>query len=223
MPGLPQIAHDVVKANLTYLGEDKLLGLFDAMSRVKAASVPGDFAEFGMALGGTAICIASQLDAGRRFFGFDLFGMIPPPTAIDGDRANERYRVIRDGRSHGRGGGTYYGYIENLFDTVKGNFAQFGQPVDGQRIILVKGLFEDTLPLAGDAPIAFAHIDSDWYDPVMLCLNHVSQRMPVGGIIVLDDYLFWDGCTKAADAFCAAHREIVMLRKTPHAILAKVA
>ncbi|WP_352750147.1 hypothetical protein [Mesorhizobium sp. M0701] len=45
--------------------------------------VPGDFIEYGIALGGSAIYIASELDGDRHFHGYDVFGMIPSPTEQD--------------------------------------------------------------------------------------------------------------------------------------------
>src|SRR3546814_16654874 len=75
--------------------------------------------------------------------------------------------------------------------------ARFGTPVDGARINLVKGLFEETLPSLDIERIAFAHIDCDWYDPVRYCLDETSRRLAPGGIIVIDDYNDYDGCRVA--------------------------
>ena len=61
------------------------------------------------------------------------------------------------------------------------------------------GEVEDTLVV--DAPIALAHVDVDWYDPVMTCLERIAPHLSVGGIIVLDDYFDWSGCRKATDDF----------------------
>jgi asparagine synthase (glutamine-hydrolysing) len=48
--------------------------------------------------------------------------MIPPPSLKDGTDVHERYNVISSGQSIGLGGGTYYGYIDNLKRTVEKNF-----------------------------------------------------------------------------------------------------
>src|SRR5690606_19647485 len=103
-----------------------------------------DFLEFGVALGGSAIIIASRLDGARRFHGYDVFGMIPPPGPKDDPHSHERYRVIRDGESAGIGGDTYYGYLPNLYDCVLQAFDRFGLTVDGERIVLHRGMFQDT-------------------------------------------------------------------------------
>src|SRR5262245_37697661 len=94
MNNLPTIATAVLKRRLTYLAPDRLASLFDGIANVKDAKASGDFVEFGVALGGAAICIASELPAGSRFIGYDVFGMIPPPGPVDGESSNERYEII---------------------------------------------------------------------------------------------------------------------------------
>ena len=75
------------------------------------------------------------------------------------------------------------------------NFGRFGQPVDGRRVSLYKGFFEDTLQPQTD--IAFAHIDCDWYDPVKRCLERIVPRLSPGAYVVLDDYNDYGGCRRA--------------------------
>ena len=50
-------------------------------------------------------------------------------------------------------------------------------------------------------PVAFAHVDVDWYEPVMTCLSRVFPSLVIGGSIILDDYHDWGGCRKATDEF----------------------
>lgn len=58
-----------------------------------------------------------------------------------------------------------------------------------------------------DQPVALAHVDVDWYDPVKTCLERIVPRLSVGGAVVLDDYHDWGGCRKAADEYFQAQRE----------------
>jgi asparagine synthase (glutamine-hydrolysing) len=196
-------ARSLRRDRLTYLIGKKLLHMERELAHLAAAQVAGDVVEFGVALGGSAILLAKSM-ADRRFHGFDVFGMIPPPTSDkDDDKSRNRYEVIRSGRSEGLGGDTYYGYREDLLATVKRSFAAYGVTVDQDRVSLHQGLFEATWPVA--APridrIAFAHIDCDWYDPVTFCLNGIAHKMAHGGSIVLDDYNDYGGCRTATDEF----------------------
>jgi O-methyltransferase len=195
-------ARAVRDEGLTYLTVEKLLRLERAIDRIETKGVEGDIVEFGVALGGTAIMLAAHAKGARRFHGFDVFAMIPPPTSDKDDpESRRRWEVIRSGRSEGIKGQTYYGYRENLLDDVKGSFKRHGLDVDGDRISLYKGLFSDTWPTAPITAISLAHVDCDWYDPVTFCLRSVAPLMSIGGAIVLDDYNDYGGARVAVDEF----------------------
>lgn len=200
---LSSVAREVLAQNLTYLSAQKLRNLEHCVRRVDRDQVPGDFIECGVALGGSAIVLASKISPGRQFSGYDVFATIPPPSARDDEHAHRRYQVIRTGGSRGIGGERYYGYIGNLFDVVVENFDRFGLKVDGGLIALRRGLFEDTLAAEPRTAVALAHIDCDWHDPVRLCLNAIYDRLAPGGFIILDDYHDYGGCRRATDAFLA--------------------
>lgn len=208
------------EARLTYLTPEKLRNIEDALERIEADHVEGDCVEYGVALGGSAILIALTAPA-RRFTGFDLFGTIPPPTEADGDESHERYRIIASGHSTGIGGDRYYGYEADLYEKVKMQFSRFGVPVDGERVALVKGLFEETISFEPEKRIAFAHIDCDWHDAVALCLERTYPRLSRGGIVILDDYNDYGGCRKATAAFLERHKDMRLVETTHNAVLVR--
>src|SRR6185312_11229773 len=113
---LSSLARAVKQQKLTYLSDAKLLRLEQALKQ--AAAAEGAFVEFGVALGGSAIMIANAAAAvHQRFFGFDVFGLIPPPTSNKDDaRSKERYELIASGHATGIGGDRYYGYRDDLYD-----------------------------------------------------------------------------------------------------------
>ncbi len=209
---LSPLSRAVRAERLTYLRPEKLMRLEAAAREAATHSQTGDFAEFGMALGGSGVVIASEARrAGRKFFGFDVFSTIPPPTsAHDGEDAQARYAAIAKGASRGLGDDVYYGYQSDLRGKVADAFARHGLTVDGHDISLVEGLFETTLPGSGLDAIAFAHIDCDWYDPVTYCLRETAARLSPGGVIVVDDYHDWSGCRAAVDHFLAEHPDFVL-------------
>ena len=147
--------------------------------------------------------------------------MIPPPSEADGEAVSQRYRTIVEGRSKGIAGDRYYGYVDDLYERVCDSFASFGCPVDGERILLVKGLFEETIGQHGDTTVAVAHIDCDWYEPVRCCLNFVWPRLSPGGQILMDDYNYWEGARRATDEFLLAHGDAKILRRQPQVVLVK--
>jgi hypothetical protein len=201
--GLPsadrQMISRIRSLNLTYLSERKLACIARTCREIREAGLPGAFIEAGCALGGSTILIGSVKDPDRPFTVYDVFGMIPPPSENDTPDVHERYRTIASGESTGIGGDRYYGYVDDLFDVVQGNLRSHGLDPDADRIRLVRGLLQETLTV--DGPVAFAHVDVDWHDPVLACLERIYPRLVPGGSIILDDYHDWGGCRKATDAF----------------------
>ena len=216
-PAISEIARAVRDARLTYLSERKFAAIESALNRISASRVPGCFVECGIALGGSGIVVAALMPAGREFHGYDVFGMIPPPTSPkDDEQSRARYETIRTGQSRGIGADPYYGYVDNLYDLVVENFARFGQSVDDRRVTLHKGFFEETLYPA--SPVAFAHIDCDWYDPVKLCLERIVPWLAEGAHVVLDDYNDYGGCRRAVDEFLVANAGLDIIARAPNLV-----
>jgi asparagine synthase (glutamine-hydrolysing) len=125
--------------------------------------------------------------------------MIPEPTVEDTREVHARYRKIAEGRSKGIRGDRYYGYQGDLYEIVLTNLRRFGIDLEAQAVTLIKGLVQDTMKI--EEPVALAHIDVDWYAPVLTCLRRIFPSLVVGGSIILDDYHSWGGCRRAADEF----------------------
>jgi O-methyltransferase len=219
---LPPLAKRVKADKLTYLPDQKLLSLHREMERIRSSKIPGDFVEFGVALGGSAILMARECADDRSFHGFDVFGMIPPPGhEKDDEKSKARYEEIKSGRSVGLGGDTYYGYRDNLYDEVRASFTRYGLSVDQKRVHLHKGLFTETWPHAAPkiARVSLAHIDCDWYEPVKFCLEAVAPLMSPHGTIILDDYNDYGGCRIATDEFLTSRRQFQVSRQAGHLVL----
>lgn len=189
----------VIHRNLTYLDRQALKDLYDAVRSVDSRSIRGDLVECGCALGGSAIVMASAKRPERRLFVHDVFGVIPPPGEKDGEDVHERYRTILAGQSRGIGGDAYYGYQNNLIALVRTHFSEAGIDPDSSSVVLIPGLFQETL--CGESPLALVHVDGDWYDSVMTCLTKLWPRTSVGGVVVVDDYDAWSGCRQAVDDY----------------------
>ena len=189
------------RKHLTYLTDKRLAHIARVCKQIEAQGVEGMFIEAGCALGGSAILISFLKNNQRVFSVYDVFGMIPPPTEMDPEEVHNRYQTISAGKSGGIGGDKYYGYEEDLYNKVYSNFQSFGTEPETNNIKLIKGLLQKTMVI--DSPVAFAHIDVDWYEPVKVSLERIFPFLSPGGCIVLDDYHDWGGCKKATDEFLA--------------------
>ena len=169
------------------------------MQDVDTSERSGSVVECGTALGGSAIVLASAKATTRPLKVYDLFGLIPPPTEDDGEKVLRRYEDVQNGKSKGIGGEVYYGYREDLLAEVTASFERFGLSIADNAVDLIPGNFSDTLKV--DYPVALAHLDGDWYESTMTCLQEIWPHLVVGGRLILDDYFFWEGCRKAVDEF----------------------
>jgi hypothetical protein len=157
--------------------------------------------ECGCALGGSAILLAAAKAPPRPLFVYDVFGLIPPPSDRDGADVHDRYETIVSGQSVGIGENPYYGYEEKLRAKVEASFERYGQAIADHAVRLVEGLYEDTLHV--DGPVSLAHLDCDWYDSVMVCLDRIVPHLSRRGTLVIDDYHSWSGSRRAVDDFFA--------------------
>jgi hypothetical protein len=188
---------------LTYCGRPgKLETVHEAARSVEAAKVPGIFVEAGVAMGGSAIVIAKTKAPGRELRLFDVFEMLPPPSENDDPKSHEVYRNFVSGNVATPVDRNYVSHASDLLAFTRDNMRRMGVDPETENIRFVKGLYEDTLRI--DEPIAFAHIDCDWYDSVKLCIERLAGRMSPGGIMLFDDYNSFQGCRRAVDEWLAA-------------------
>lgn len=185
--------------HLSYLKKSNLRELAAMVIDAELSARAGLIIEAGTALGGSAIVMAAAKAPERPMKVFDLFGMIPPPGEHDGPDVHVRYETISSGKARGIGDETYYGYRSDLYHEVEASFTRLGVPAAENNVELVQGLFEDTIDL--DQPVAFAHLDGDWYESTMTCLTRIAPLLTTGGRIVLDDYYAWSGCRAAVDEY----------------------
>lgn len=205
LPPGSKVIRLVQEKKLTYLSQAKLAKLASICAFNENNNIPGDIIETGCALGGSGIVMAASKAVSRSQKIYDVFGEIPAPSEKDGEDVQSRYDTIHAGKSEGIDGETYYGYVENLYEVVKNSFNEAGYPVESNNVSLFKGLLQDTLII--DQPVALAHIDVDWYDPVYVSLERICPHLSLGGTFVVDDYLDWSGCREAVDEFFKDKKE----------------
>lgn len=146
--------------------------LYLAASQLK--NVPGELVEVGVWRGGTAALIASVLPE-RPIHLFDTFEGVA--KAGDND-------TIYTGGEHSDTGREV---VETLFSSL------------GLSGHVHMGIFPDDTLDALPAQIALGHIDVDTYLSARDCFHAIWPRVPVGGIVIFDDYGVF-GCEGVAQA-----------------------
>lgn len=163
--------------------------------------VPGCVVECGVWRGGMIAGIASMFPK-RHYYLFDSFEGLPPAQEIDGARALA-WQNNPSGES----------YYDNC--RAEMNFAEEAMKTTAAKFNIVKGWFQQTLPVAEFSDeIAVLRLDADWYDSTYECLKNLYPRVAVGGIIILDDYYTWDGCSRAVHDYLSGNSLPSRIHKT---------
>lgn len=192
-----------------------LYTLFEQAAYCEKRNIPGSYVECGVWKGGAVGIMAKanlQFGSSRRhLYLYDAFDNICPPNAeIDGNKAIEDTQKILglsdvnkmlgqlesiEGGYDLRGGHGTIEICKELLEEVINYPSEF--------IHFRKGWFQDTLPNSKDdiKSIAILRLDGDWYASIMICLENLYDKVSKGGLIVIDDYGYYEGCTKAVDEF----------------------
>jgi asparagine synthase (glutamine-hydrolysing) len=202
---IERLIDKIQEDKLTYLERDALCDLAEVVRDIEDNHLGGMIVEAGCALGGSSLLLAKAKGKERPLFVYDAFDMIPPPSKRDGKDVKDRYEEIKSGKSRGINGDRYYGYEQDLYTKVFQTFNQYGLDVNENNIRLIKGLFQETLHI--NAPVTLAHIDCDWYESVLTCLERIEPHLVSGGIMIIDDYHAWSGCKEAVKDYFS-HKNI---------------
>jgi O-methyltransferase len=153
----------------------------------------GDVVEAGTFRGGSAVVLATALRdrPDRTLHLFDRWGDVPAPTQEDGRQvaeydARRRAELVvkhRDALSRCR----------HLVLEEAG--------IPAEHVTFNQGWFHETFPRYAGAPIAMAHLDSDFYEPMALSLRFVEEHAAPVCVIAIDDYDTFDGARQAVDEF----------------------
>ena len=171
------------------------IGVFKATyDMVRDIQLDGAIVECGVAAGSSfAQMIKASIDSGikRKYYGFDSFEGIPYGTIEDIIQPGTGLPI--DTNLKGSSGVT----VHDLAG-VESNLKEWG--VWSDDVILVKGWFEDTLPLNDIGEISVLRLDGDLYSSTKICLEHLYPKVQKGGLVIIDDYEL-AGCYKAVNDF----------------------
>jgi O-methyltransferase len=174
-----------------------------------ALALDGDIVECGTWRGGMSAAIAElRRDKGtagaRASILFDSFQGLPPPDPVDGTTA---FAWASDTASP-----LYFDNCTASEDEARRAMSLSG--VDDFRIFA--GWFDETLSLyaAENPKIAVLRLDGDWYRSTMVCLEVLYPKVVPGGVVIIDDYGTWDGCTRAVHDYLSREQRAEPIQRT---------
>ena len=188
---------------LTGTSPGRMVGLMDAVRYVVANRIEGSFIECGVWRGGSTMIAAYTLleigDTSRDLYLFDTFEGMSPPTDKDVMFDGTRAEAVLDPAEKKEGVDNYW-CIAGV-ESVRKNIISTGYPAE--RIHLVKGKVEDTLPQSAPEKIALLRLDTDWYESTKHEMEHLYPRLAPNGVLIIDDYGHWVGAKQAVDEYFA--------------------
>src|SRR3954447_14883152 len=212
--GLPRHYDDDAKAIIravkprTMTAHEKLYALILATRHVVDHDIAGTLLECGVWRGGSmqaaALALLGRGVTDRDLHLFDTFEGMPEPSERDRRHDGEPAADIL-ARSP-RTGKTWA--VAGLED-VRAGMAETGYP--SERIHFHPGRVEQTIPAEAPEQIAILRLDTDWYESTRHELEHLYARVPAGGVVLIDDYGYWEGARQAVDEFLARTGERLLL------------
>jgi hypothetical protein len=198
---------------LTMTSMERRYHLVQAVRHIAKHRIPGAFVECGVWRGGSMMLMAQTLkqcgDESRDLYLYDTFEGMPPPTERDKD-LNGRPAATRLEADEQAKDASHVWAIASL-EEVKRHMMRVSYPPD--RIHYVIGKVESTIPGTMPPCISLLRLDTDWYESTAHELRHLYPLVSSGGVVIIDDYGYWQGARRAVDEFIASSLDRVLLHR----------
>ena len=210
----PEATHilETVKP-FTLTSGERIASLINAVEYISSNAIAGDVAECGVWKGGSmmavALVLAARGDFSRDLWLYDTFEGMTEPTDRDVrfDGATAQSELHQTPRGTGV-------WCNSPLEEVERNVFSTGYP--REKIHLVKGKVEETIPAKMPSRLSLLRLDTDWYESTRHELIHLFPRLALGGILILDDYGHWQGARKAVDEFFQERGETPYLHRVDY-------
>jgi hypothetical protein len=190
----------------------RLAAVVQGVEWIERRQLPGAVVECGVWQGGSMMAAALTLlrlgDDRRELYLYDTFaGMAEPEDvdrAYDGSSAEQLLSTqVPTAKSMAD-------WCNAGLDEVRTNMDSTGYPAG--RVHYVVGKVEDTIPATLPGAIALLRLDTDFYASTRQELEYLYPLVVSGGVVIIDDYGFWQGARQAVDEFLADKPEIFLHR-----------
>ena len=139
---------------------------------------------------------------------FDTFAGMTAPSAADRDLHGDAATPVFEVQSRNNVGDRW---CEAGIDEVRRNLASTGYPMD--RVKMVQGAVEATIPRESPLQIAYLRLDTDWYESTLHELEYLYPRVSTLGVVVIDDYGHWQGARQATDEYLSSNQIPVLMHR----------
>lgn len=190
---------------------ERMYGLYKATEYIAKSSISGDMVECGVWKGGSAMLVAMTLSkfgcTDKKIYLYDTYEGMTQPSELDVDTKGEKAETFFSKTKKGEGSDWCCSSLEE----VRKNMLSTGYPENN--LIFVKGKVQDTIPNKMPSSVAVLRLDTDWYDSTYHEIKHLYPLLAKGGVLVLDDYGFWQGARMAVDKYLQESGNNILLNK----------
>jgi len=201
---------------LTMVSSDRLWAAINAVKYVVNAGVDGDIVECGVWRGGCSLAMAmmlKEMNSAKKIILFDTFAGMTTPC----DKDIEAYsKTSAYGQYNQNAEAELNQWCYASIEDVKNNFEK-ANCTDYAKYI--EGNILSTLDNNRNLPscISLLRLDTDFYESTKKEMTVLYPLLQKFGVLLVDDYGFWEGSRKAVDEyFKVSTTASPLLWKTDH-------
>jgi O-methyltransferase len=183
---------------------ERMHALWAAVRHIHKSKIEGAIVECGVWRGGSMMLVAHTLldlgDANRELWLYDTYQGMTDPTGADVQAMTGQTAESVLANQPKDNENPFWALAQR--DLVERNMRTTAYP--DTLTHYVEGAVEDTVPSIAPNSIALLRLDTDWYESTRHELVHLWPRLKPGGILIIDDYGYWEGARRAVDEYFAA-------------------
>jgi len=191
---------------------ERIFAMIQSVRYLLNTNILGSIVECGVWKGGSMMAVAYALlqngKSDRDLYLFDTFEGMTKPTHLDISYLNESasdlfaHQKVTDHSSE---------WCYAPLEEVQRNLFSTGYPQE--KLKFIKGKVEYKLPSLAPDAIALLRLDTDWYESTRHELIHLYPRLSSGGVLIIDDYGYWEGAKKATDEYLSQNNINLLLHR----------
>jgi O-methyltransferase len=207
----PSIVKTIAKVKpFTMTSQERIYTLCEAVKYIVNNNISGDIVECGVWKGGSMMAVADTLlnlnDRSRNLYLFDTFDGMTEPSDKDVD-----YKGIAASKF-------FWNFRQKNQKWCAASLEEaqsfvYSIKYDKNKIHFIQGKVEDTIPEQAPSKIALLRLDTDWYESTRHELIHLFPRLSTGGVIIIDDYGYWQGARRAVDEYIEENKIPLLLNR----------
>ena len=192
-------------SNYSMTGYENMFALIKSIDFISKNNVKGDFVECGVWKGGNLILfqkMIEKLNIKKKIYAYDTFKGMTEPGKFDFTfEKKDAKKILRTLKKKKVDPKKNIVLAECSLEDVIKNYEKNTRP--NKNLFCIKGPVEETLEIKRNIPkkISVLRLDTDWYESTKIELEVLFPLLVKDGILIIDDYGYWNGAKKAVDRY----------------------